>query len=86
MPSTAKDEALNASATFDFEGQSYTVEPSSLKDLDVLEAFEDGKLITAVRGLLGPAQWRTFRATGADAEALGRMIEHLEQAFGLSGN
>jgi hypothetical protein len=31
-------------------------------DIDTLEAFEDGKVITAIRGLLGPDQWAQLKA------------------------
>ncbi|WP_431889473.1 hypothetical protein [Nocardiopsis alba] len=31
-------------------------------DIDTLEAFEDGKVITAIRGLLGPDQWAKLKA------------------------
>ena len=54
-------EELNV--TFTHEGGEYTVAKASFGDLDVVEPWEDGKYVIAVRELLGPEQWRAFRST-----------------------
>ncbi|WP_431870801.1 hypothetical protein [Nocardiopsis eucommiae] len=48
-------------------------------DIDVIEAFEDGKVVTAVRSLLGMQQWATVKAmtpkpTMADLEDIADKI------------
>jgi len=49
--------------TFEFEGKTYEVDKSQLaEDIDILEAFEDGKIITPLKLILGNKQWTAFRA------------------------
>lgn len=45
-------------ATIELDGHTYTI-PASAEhlDLDVLEAFENGKTIAALKGTFGPQQW-----------------------------
>lgn len=63
-----------ASITFEFEGDKYTISPTSEWPLEVFEAGEDGLLVTPVRELLGAKQWKFFKAkkqrTLADLDAL----------------
>lgn len=83
----AKAEATDASITFDFDGETYTVDPARTKDLDTLEAFEDGRIITAIKALIGDKQYRAFRAKPErDADDLGRFVDALQAALGISGN
>lgn len=63
-PSAAQAEAEGATtATITWEGVTVTF-PSSVEQLDpdVLEAFENEKAITAVRGLLGSDEYERVRA------------------------
>lgn len=81
--SAVKSEALNESTVFEFDGEVYEI-PSLLDaDLDVMEAFEEGKVVAATRALLGPVGWARFRSkprTGADLQAL---FEAMAEALGL---
>lgn len=58
---TLKAEELAASVTFEFEGEVYTVPPAKEWDIDVVEAQEDGKVLAAIRLLLGDEQYGNFR-------------------------
>ena len=60
-------------ATFTFEGAKYTIPEADEWSLDALEAYEDGKVATLIREILGAAQWATFKSkprTVADLTAL----------------
>lgn len=56
--------------------------------LDVTEAFEQGKAITAIRGLLGNAQWRVVRSKGYRNKDFNELFNLLAKAggFGPAGN
>lgn len=55
-------------------------------DLDTLEAFEDGKVITAIRGLLGTEQWAKLKAMTPKVTMsdLNDISEKLAKAYGFS--
>lgn len=53
--------------TFEFEGDEYTVLPSELWSVEILEGIEDQQYVTVVRALLGVegyGRWKTSGATG----------------------
>jgi len=67
MTATAKptlaDEAKGNFTTLLYEGDVYTLPPSSDDvDLGFLEAYEANRLIAAVEILVGVDQWKKFRA------------------------
>lgn len=82
----AKSEAKKQHHTFIFEGEKYSVAPTSEWDLDVLEAVEDDKAIAIVRGLLGPEQWAKFKSKPRKVEDLTKLFTALAKAVGLQGN
>lgn len=82
----AKQEAKKQNHTFIFDGEKYTVPPTSEWDLDVLEAVEDDKAIAIVRSLLGPVQWAKFKTKPRKVEDLTALFEALAKAVGLAGN
>lgn len=76
-PTPAKAEAFSTDTELDFDGEHYVVAPATDWSLDALEAFEDGKMITFLRELLGPEQWATFKAKprkSADVEGLANAL------------
>lgn len=82
----AKSEAVNAPVEFEFDGETYTVPPSKEWDLDALEAFESGRVLTFIASILGKDQYATFRKVPrkvADAEAL---FDAIQEALGIAGN
>lgn len=82
---TAKAEATSAPIEFEFEGENYSIPPASEWDLDALEAWEEGKVATLVRALLGPEQYATFRSVPRTVGDLSRFAETLQDAVG-AGN
>lgn len=88
MPASnpAQSEALDESVNFDFDGETYTIEPTSHWDLDVLESYEDGKIVSTVRALLGSDQWAKFRSKPRTTQDLNDLFEALQKALGVSGN
>lgn len=82
----ARAEALGEAVTFPYDGADYTIDPAVLKDLDVLEALEDGRVITGMKTILGTAQWATFRRTHGSADDLNGLFEAASAALGIQGN
>lgn len=85
-PTAVQAEALGAATEFEFDGETYTVAPASEWDLSVLEDYEDGKIVSAVRALLGDAGWTKFRAKPRSVSDLNSLFEALQHAVGLAGN
>ncbi len=83
----AKAEALNAPITFEFDGESYTVAPAAEWDVEALEAFEDQKIITCVRMILGDEQWKRFKSKPRNMGDLNGLFMVMQaQLVGPSGN
>ncbi|CAM3624611.1 hypothetical protein GCM10009799_05920 [Nocardiopsis rhodophaea] len=51
--------------------------------LETMEAFEEGKVVTALRGLLGPDQWKQLKSTGATLSDLNTLAEQIASAYGF---
>lgn len=70
---------MSTEITFTHEEQTYSISPASEWSLDAIEAYEDEKIVTLVREILGAKQWKTYKAqkprTAADLEALFASIE-----------
>lgn len=81
--SARKSAALSTAIDVEFEGETYSIPPAEEWSLDVLEAFEDGKVATMVRSLVGPAQYATFRSVPRTTKDLGRFVEAIQGALGL---
>jgi len=56
------DEAKEQLVSFVYDGETYRILPGDEWDIAILEAAEDGKIITAAKMLLGPEQYKRFRA------------------------
>ena len=54
-------------------------------DIDTLEAFEDGKAITALRGLFGPTQWAQFKSLDPKptVDDLNEIAEKVAKVYGM---
>lgn len=70
---------MSNDVTFEHEGTSYTIPAPAEWSLDAIEAFEDEKIVTLVREVLGAAQWKAYKAekrrTASDLESLFGSIE-----------
>jgi hypothetical protein len=80
---TAKAEATTGVVSFEFDGDAYEVPTSDNWDLDVLEAYEDGKIVATVKALVGPAGWATFRAKPRKVSDLDTFFNAIQEALGL---
>jgi len=75
--------AETVKVSFEFNGNTYVVDKDKFTDdLDILEAFEDGKIITPLKLLLGK-EWDRFKELEKpNAEKLGKFAEKLFEAVG----
>lgn len=48
-------------SVFEFAGREYTIAPEAVDNLELFEAVEDGKYLTAARGFIGRDQWNAFK-------------------------
>lgn len=46
---------------FEFKGYEYEMPHPDEWDIEVAEAYEDGKVVTALRHILGDEQWRLYK-------------------------
>ena len=72
---------------FDYDGDRYTITRENADDLELYEAIEDEKYLTAVRGFLGPEQWAAFKDRHREggrvkASALEPFLELLMEKIG----
>lgn len=47
--------------SFEYDGRTYIIEQERLNNLELFEAIEDEKFLTATRGFLGREQWDAFK-------------------------
>lgn len=73
------EEAKNEDVTVEFREQKYTV-PKEFRNwpLEAVEAQENGRMVGAVKELLGPEQYATLRKT---ANTVGDLEEFTEKLF-----
>lgn len=82
----AKAEAKSVMHPFTFDGEDYEVAPTSEWDIEAVEAFEDEKIIAAVRALLGLEQWKKFKQKKRSVADLTALFETISAAVGIQGN
>lgn len=64
----AKGIADREPVSFEHDGATYTIDPENLDNLELFEAIEDEKYLTATRGFLGKAQWKAFKDANRDEQ------------------
>ena len=50
-------------------------------DLEAMEAFEDGRIATAIRGVLGKTAWNEIKASGAKVRDLESLAEKIAKVY-----
>lgn len=70
---------------FTWRGVEFHVLPSDEWSVDVLEAWEDGKAVGTIRGILGD-EYETFHALNPKTRDLAEFTEALWAAVGGKGN
>lgn len=89
MTSTAakalKAEATETEIKVEFRGDEYVL-PKNVEEwpLDVMEAMEDEKPVSALRSLLGPAQWAKVKSHGLKMADLEEVTDTFLNAVGLT--
>lgn len=78
-----KAEATGESIPFSYDGEEYVIPPSSEWSLDIIEAYEDGKVVKTVKTLLGDEQWAKFKSTPRTVADLGALFEAIQEATGV---
>lgn len=88
----AQAEATGTDLTVEWDGVTLTL-PANVDDWDpdAVEAFESGKVVTAIRGLLGDRQYEQARRDYAKAHDgrrptmgdLGRLMDLVAQTYGF---
>lgn len=86
MTTPAKTEATKKTVSFTYEGEKYTIPTTKEWDLEVIEAIEDEKIVAVVRGILGDAQWATFKSKSRKVADLNDFFSAISKATGLQGN
>jgi hypothetical protein len=73
-----------ADKKIDFEGIEFTI-PSDAAKLPVkaVEAWEEDRLVTFVKALLGPEAWAKFTARDPDMEEFGRLANAIGESYGF---
>lgn len=87
---SARAEAAGKDVHFTYEDIDYVIPRARARDLELLEAAEDGRLVTAVRGYIGQDAWVAFKAANrdddgvVDAGVLEGLLNELMRALGNS--
>lgn len=89
----AASEVAGEDIQFDYDGHTFTL-PASTDDwpLDAVEALENGRAVTALKALIGQAQYAAWsrhvqRKTGAAPKArhAGELLEAIANEYGFVG-
>ncbi|WGH21088.1 tail assembly chaperone [Arthrobacter phage Cassia] len=81
----AAAEALGESIPFTFDGQDFSVLPSSEWSFDALEAYETGRVLAFLQEILDGDSYQTLRAMKPKASVLGDFVIALQRAAGIAG-
>lgn len=83
---TASDAEVPATVDIDYKGLAFTIPVSAQWPYETLEAFEDGKLASFIRALLGPEQHAAFKATKPKVVDVTDLVQAIQKGLGISGN
>lgn len=77
-------EASNEPAVIKWREHEFTI-PRDYDDwsLDLVEAFEDGRELSIIRGALGPAQWRVVKSEEPKVRDIKGLAEDIAVALGF---
>lgn len=78
----AKTEAFAGETIFSHDGNEYIVPPANDWSLDSLEAYEDGRMVTFLRELMGAEQWAKFKEKPRKAKDVEELSNALMEATG----
>lgn len=81
--SAQADAATSKPFDVDFDGHTYTIPASEDWDLDVLDYWEQGKVVAMLRALLGPEDWKEFRSKPRSVKHASDFFSEIQKAGGL---
>jgi hypothetical protein len=84
--SAAAAEALGESIPFTFQGESFSVQPSSEWGFDALEDYENGRILRFLSQILDEDAWAKLRALKPKASVVGEFVLAVQKAVGIAGN
>lgn len=84
--SPAAAEALAEKIPFTSRGVDFELDPSSEWDFEAIEAFENGRIATFLRLILGEKQYAAFKATKPKVGDVDAFVMELQKALGIAGN
>jgi hypothetical protein len=74
-----------ATTTIKWKNFEFTIESDSENlDVDVVEAMEEGKVVAAVRAILGPKQWFEFKKTKPRMSDIGEISDIIAEVYGFA--
>ncbi len=79
-------EALDSKIPLTYNGVDYLLVTSSDWDYEALEAYEQGKIATFLRIILGEAQHNAFKATKPKVSDVNSFSQAIQKALGIAGN
>jgi hypothetical protein len=79
-------EALGEKIPFSFGGVDYLIATTAEWPFEALEAFEEGKIATFLRLILGDEQLAAFKSTRPTVATTGELSQAIQKAVGVSGN
>lgn len=77
-------EAYEKAFEVEFDGEKYKIEPAGEWSIDILEAVEDERFLTAVRLIVGEDQLKKFRKKHTKLRELNEFLVALTNAAGNS--
>lgn len=75
----ATPDGVEEPTIFEWRGQTYSIDPEMKDDVEILEDFEDGHNVRALRRVLGQKQWDEFK--NANRGPNGRVKSSLTDEF-----
>lgn len=82
----AKAEATSERISFEWNGEEFTVIPTSEWPFEALEAYEDGKVTQFLRAILGPEEYAHFKSLRPRTADLESFVDTIQAALGIEGN
>lgn len=85
MTASQKAAATGGAVSFSYDGDDYTIPPSEDWPIEVVESIEEGRVVSAIKALLGPEQYAAFRAGHSTVKDLNGLFDAAGEAVG-TGN
>lgn len=82
----AAHEALGEKIPFSYRDVDYLVDPTSEWDFEAVENFENGRIATFLRLVLGDEQYAAMKKTNRTVGEVDTFAEELQKALGIQGN